>query len=123
MTCTYRRSDAEVTATRRQYFMIQDNIKETLFNDLIREDGGKAQAIDVLNNQTQHDSSFSFPEILGHENHLEEVHTYAAKLVPNRFYMDEFISTKCSSQEFQVGMNKMGASHKDRGSQSLLNQL
>jgi hypothetical protein len=85
-----------------QYVTIQEDIKEIILNDLIREDEEKAQAKDVWNNQNKYDRSFSFPEVLEHDDHPEKVHAYAAKLVPNLFDKDEItlVQAKQSAAEW-----------------------
>ena len=77
------------TESPSQYNSIHDNIKEIILNDLIREDEEKAKAKDVWTETNTYDRAFSFPEVIEHEKIPEEVHAYAAKIVPNVVDKDE----------------------------------
>jgi hypothetical protein len=57
------------------------------------------QAKDVWNNRSKYDRTFSFPEILEHDNHPEEVHAYAARLAPNLFDKDELTLVQAKKSE------------------------
>ena len=87
------------TDSPEQYTKIQDDIREIILNDLIREDEENMQAKDVWNNRNTYDRSFSFPEVLEHDSHPEEVHAYAARLAPNLFDKDELTLTQAKTSK------------------------
>ncbi len=58
------RSIYRSTESPSLFFSIDDNIKDIIIKDLIREDDGQMQSKDVWKQKQAYDRSFSFPEIL-----------------------------------------------------------
>ncbi len=84
--------------------MIHDNIKDTILNDLIREDEERIRGNDVCKDQQTHDRSFSesCPGVLDsleHDKFPEEVHSYAARIIPNVLDKDELTSAQAQRPE------------------------
>jgi hypothetical protein len=78
------------TESPRQFYSIRDNIKNIILKDHSgREGEEQMQSKDVWNDKQAYDRSFSFPKMLEHDKHSEEVHTYAAIKVTNVFVKDE----------------------------------
>ena len=53
----------------------------------------------VWKNQSAYDRSYSFPEVLEHDQYPEEVNAYAAKTVPNVFGSDELTLAQAQKSE------------------------
>ena len=82
------------TESMSQYNEIQDNLKEIILRDLIREDEEKMRQKSIWKDNQMYDRSYSFPEVLEHDKYPEEVHAFAARTVPNTFDKDELTLTQ-----------------------------
>ena len=89
------------TESPTQFYSIHDNIKEIIMKDLIQEDEERTKSKDVWKNQSKYDKTYSFPEVLEHDQYSEEVHAYAAKTVPNVFGSDELTLAQAQKLNFE----------------------
>ena len=78
----------------REYNKVRDNIKQVILNDLIREDEERMQSMDVLDENTLYNTSFSLNATLKHDQHPDILYAFKAKTSPNIFDKDEITLLK-----------------------------
>jgi hypothetical protein len=89
------------TASPNKFYSMQENLKEIILNELIREDEERMRTKDMLNDSSTYDRSYSFPEILEHDKYPDEVHAYTAKVAPNAVDKDELTLTQAQKLEHE----------------------